>query len=377
LWTVVGLVVVLAAAGVTYLVVRDTGDSGDPRGGGGDGQRGGGCSGEYCVGGYPYANACGVFDPAGVASLVGSPGSGPLHVQETYADPLPPVDGPARPAWTYGVTSRCHVSPEDGEGAVFRAVTVELKQTAAEAPEPAVEGRPLDGAVAAVVEDVEGGARVHWRHGNVSARLDLVWGNRKAAIPDATVVRVVDSITRGLADPPGAPRGLGDLSRGGTKVVTDACAVFTGDDFQAATGYVVNPANVSRTYSSTVGSPLRTTCRRFTATAGAGFPASEGTTFLDGAMVPTVTVTALADAAAATAELGRNRERIAGAVDIPAIGDGAVFGIDSTSFTLQFTDGFHLVTVDCGLSNGNADWTPADMRARLEPLATAIAARMR
>ena len=57
--------------------------------------------------------------------------------------------------------------------------------------------------------------------------------------------------------------------------------------------------------------------------------------------------------------------------------DGAVFGVNSGGhFTLQFTVGFHLVNLSCGLSNGNADWTPEDMRSRLEPLAAAIAARM-
>lgn len=57
-------------------------------------------------------------------------------------------------------------------------------------------------------------------------------------------------------------------------------------------------------------------------------------------------------------------------------GDGAVFGVAGSRFGLEFAKGFHQVRVDCGLSNGNADWTPADMRARLEPLAAAVAARM-
>lgn len=380
MWTVVGLVVVLLAAGVTYLLLRDDGDGGDPRGGGGDPGQGGGCSGEYCVGGYSYVNACGVFDPSSVASLIGSTGTGRLFVKETYADPLPPVDPAARGAWTYGVRSNCYISPEDREGAVFRSVSLELKQTADEAAELAGEGRPLEGAPdapEAVVEDSEGNARVYWRYRNVSATLDLSWDSRRADISDDTMAQAVAAITKGLANPPGEPRGLGDLSEGGKRVVTDACTVFTGDDFQSATRYVVNPTNVSRTYSNLVNSPLSTKCRRFTAPANAGFPAPDGTTFLDGAMAPTVTVSKLADAAAAQAELDGNRERIAEAVDLPGIGDKAVFGIGSASaFTLQFTAGFHLVTVDCGLSNGNADWTAADMRSRLEPLAAAIAARM-
>ncbi|MFC4859413.1 hypothetical protein [Actinophytocola glycyrrhizae] len=373
-WTVVGLVVVLAAAGVAYLLVRESTGDGP---GEGSARDGGGCTGDYCVGGHPYVNACGVFDPSGVVSLIGSAGSGRLHVQETYADPLPRVEDPARAAWTYGLTSSCHVSPEDRDGAVFHSVTLELKQTANEAPVPRAAGRPLPGVDGAVVEDLDGGARVHWRHRNISATLSVVWTNRKAAVPDTTMAGVVDTITRGFVNPPSEPRGLGDLSEGGEQVVIDACTVYTGADFQSATKYVVNPTNVRRTYSTTATSPLRTTCSRFTAPPNAGLPAPEGTTFLDGSMSPKVTVTKHPDPAAAKAELDRNRERIDGAVEIPGIGDGAVFGVGSAShFTLRFTAGFHLVTVDCGLSNGNADWTAEDMRGRLEPLATSIAERM-
>ncbi len=377
MWTVVGLVVVLVAAGIAYLLVRES-DGGGPDGdGGGTAQDGGGCGGDYCVGGYTYVNACGVLDPSSVVSLIGSAGAGRLEVQETYADPLPRVEDPARAAWTYGLTSRCHVTPEDRDGAVFRSVSVELKQTAAEAPAPREKGRPLQGVAGAVVEDLDGAARVHWRHRNVSATLDVTWTNRKPAIPDAAMAGTVEAITRGLANPPSEPRGLGELSEGGKRVVVDACTVFTGADFQSATRYAVNPTNVRRTYGTTVVAPLRTTCSRFTAPANAGLPAPDGTTFLDGSMYPRVTVTKHPDPAAAKAELGSNRERIDGAVDIPGIGDGAVFGTGSSShFTLQFTAGFHLVTVDCGLSNGNADWTAEDMRSRLEPLATSIAGRM-
>lgn len=377
MWSVVGLVVVLVAAGVTYLLVRESDGDGSNGGDGGIAQDAGGCTGDYCVGGYPYVNACSVFDPSRVVSLIGTAGTGTLDVQETYADPLPRAEDPARAAWTYGLTSSCYVTPEDRDGAVFRSVAVELKQTAKEAPAPSEEGRPLKGVDGAVVEDLDGRARVHWRHRNISAILDVTWTNRKAAISDAVMAGVVDAITQGLANPPSEPRELGDLSEGGQRVVIDACTVFTGADFQSTTRYVANPTNVSRTYRTPVSAPLMTTCNRFTAPPNAGFPAPEGTTFLDGSMSPNVTVTKYPDPAAARAELGRNRERIDGAVDLPGIGDGAVFGAGSSSrFTLQFTAGFHLVTVDCGLSNGNADWTAEDMRARLEPLATAISTRM-
>jgi len=376
-WTVGGLVVVLVAAGVTFLLVRESDNKQAGGDGGGTAQDGGDCTGDYCVGGYAYANACGVFDPSSVATLIGSAGAGPLYVQETYADPLPPVEDPARASWTYGVTSSCHVSPEDRESAVFRSVAVELKQTAKEAPAPRAEGRPLDGVDGAVVEDLDGAARVHWRHRNISATLEVTWTNRKPAISDGTIAGAVKAITRGLADPPGEPRGLGDLSEGGRRVVIDACTVYTAKDFQSATKYAINPTNVRRTYSTTVTGPLRATCSRSTAPSNAGLPAPEGTTFLDGSMSPSVEVLKQPDAATAKAELARNAERIDGAVDIPGIGEGAVFGVNSGGhFTLQFLAGFHLVALNCGLSNGNADWTPEDMRSRLEPLAAAIATRM-
>src|SRR5690349_1843394 len=150
-WTVVGLVVVLVAAGVTYLLVRESG-SDQADGDGGTGQAGD-CTGDYCVGGYPYANACSVFNPTSVVPLIGSAGTGTLYVQETYADPLPRVADPARASWTYGVTSSCRIAPEDRERAVFHSVEVQLKQAAKEAPAPSVAGRPLSGADGAVVED--------------------------------------------------------------------------------------------------------------------------------------------------------------------------------------------------------------------------------
>jgi hypothetical protein len=379
LWTVVGLVVVLVAAGVTYLLVRET-DSGDPGDRGGDGgtaQTGGDCTGDYCVGGYPYANACGVFDPSSVATLIGPAGTGPVYVQETYADPLPRVDDPGRVSWTRGVTSRCRVSPEDRDGAVFSSVGLELKQTFEEAPAPRAAGRPLEGVAGAVVEDLDGAARVHWRHRNTSATLDVVWTNRKPAIAEATIAGAVKAITQGLADPPSEPSGLGDLSEGGKRVVIDACAVYTGEDFESATKYATDPTNVRRAYAIRTNGPLRATCGRSTASPNVGLPAPAGTTFLEGSMSPNLEILKQPDATTAKAELARNAERIDGAVDVPGIGDGAVFGVNGGGhFTLQFTVGFHLVDLSCGLSNGNADWTPEDMRSRLQPLAAAIAARM-
>ncbi|OZM71435.1 hypothetical protein CFN78_19990 [Amycolatopsis antarctica] len=375
MWTVVGLVVVLFAGGVTFLVVRDSGNDG---GGPGGGAQAGECAGDYCVGGYPYVNACGVFDPSSVASLIGTAGSGRLNVQETYADPLPPVAEGERASWIHGVSSKCHVSPEDRADAAFRAVSVELKHTPGEAPAPSAEGRPLEGAPDAIVEESDGRAIVAWRHRNVSAKLDLSWGNDKAPIQDVTMAGAVESITTAMKNPPGEPRGLGELSTGDKRIVTDACAVFTGEDFQSATKYAVDPTNIDRSYNTTAGSPVITKCRRTSASENTGLPAPEGTTFLDGDMTPNVTVTAFPDAGAAQEELRRNRERIAEAVDVPGIGDTAVFGVVRAggAFSLQFTAGFHLVTVDCGLSNGNAEWTGADMRARLEPLAKAIAGRV-
>ena len=374
LWTAVGVVVVLVAAGVTYLLVRESERDGASGEGGSPG--GGGCTGDYCIGDYSYVNACSVFAPSSVVAVIGSAGTGGLYVQETYADPLPRVEDPARAAWTYGLTSTCHVAPEDRDRAVFHSVAVALKQTAKEAPAPPSGGRSLPGVDGAVVEDLDGRASVRWRHRNISATLDVTWTTRKAPISDTTMAAVVKAINQGLANPPSEPRGLGDVSQGGKRVVTDACTVFTSEDFQSATRYAVNPTAVRRTYTTTTASPLRTTCSRSTAPANAGIPAPDGTTFLDGSMSPNVEVIKYPDPAAARAELDRNRERIDGAVDIPGIGDGAVFGVNSGRFTLRFTSGFHVVTINCGLSNGNADWTAADMRSRLEPLATSVATRM-
>ena len=376
-WTVVGLVVVLVAAGVTYLLVRESGSDQADGDGGGTGQGGGDCTGDYCVGGYAYANACSVFNPTSVVPLIGSAGNGTLYVQETYADPLPRVEDPARASWTYGVTSSCHIAPEDREGAVFHSVEVALEQAAREAPPPSVTGRPLSGADGAVVEDSDGAARVHWRHRNISATLTVTWTNRKPAISDAAIAGVVKAVTEGLANPSGEPRGLGDLSQGGRRIVNDACTVYTAEDFQSATKYAVNPTIVRRTYSIAGGGLQRTTCSRTTAPANTGLPAPEGTTFLDGSMSPYLEVLKQPDAATAKAELARNAARVDGAVTVPGVGDGAVFGVNSGGhFTLQFTAGFHLVALNCGLSNGNSDWTPEDMRSRLEPLAAAIVTRM-
>ncbi len=376
MWAAVGAVVVLVAAGATYFLVREDGGSDAPRSNNGNVQEGAGCDGGYCIGEYSYVNACATLDPSSVAARIGTIGSGRLDVQEVYADPLPPTDTAPRPSWTFGVASNCYVAPEDRERAAFRSVSLELKQTASEATENSGEGRPLGGVEGAVVKDSDGRAQVYWRHRNVQAALDVGWGKDKPAIPDTTLAQAVDAITKTLANPTAEAKDLGGLSRDGKRIVTDACAIFTGEDFQAATRYVVNPTNVKRTYGNTPGSPVMTSCLRSTASKNSGFPSPEGTTFLDGAMAPTVRVSALNDNAAATTEISRNRGRIDAAVDLPGIGDAAVFGIVSGRFTLQFTSGFHLVTVDCGLSNGNADWTPADMRTRLEPLAKAIAGRM-
>ncbi|WP_199444415.1 hypothetical protein [Umezawaea beigongshangensis] len=152
--------------------------------------------------------------------------------------------------------------------------------------------------------------------------------------------------------------------------------MFTGADFQQAVGHVVDPTNVDRTYSTTPVGPITRMCRRSTATLDHERPAPEGTTYMHGAMAPKVTVTLHPDTAVARAAMAKNHRHVADAVDIPGLGDGAVSGIVTSAFTLEFTHGLHQVQIDCGLTNRNADSTPADMRARPEPLAAPVAARM-
>lgn len=375
MWLVVGLAVVLIAGGVTFLLVN----ADDQPAGRGPSGRGAAaeCSGEFCVDDYPYVNACGVLDPSSVPARLGPVGEEGVRVTEMYADPLPPVDPSTRHSWTFGVHSTCVVAADDHEGtAAFRNVTLELKQYGTEPPAdklPTDGVRPLEGVEGAVVEDQDGAAEVRWQSRNISFRLSLSWGRRKADIPHATMAELVRSVAERL---PGAQGGPRDLGQGGDRVVNDACTVFTGPDFQAAVKYVANPSRVVRKYSIPTGSPVTSSCERSTASEGQGFPAPDGTTYLDGAMSPKVTVTAHPDPTAARAVLAEDRGDIGDAVDVPGVGDGAVFGIGNSAFSLLFTVGPHVVRVDCGLSNGNSHWTPADMRERLEPLAKAVAARL-
>ncbi|MFT7840266.1 hypothetical protein Q5530_29340 [Saccharothrix sp. BKS2] len=377
MWLVLTLVVVLVAAGVAVWFTLRNDES--PSAGGREMAADEGCSGDYCVGRYAYVNACGVLDPGSAAARIGPIGNDGLLVQETFADPLPPVDAEAAPSWTYGTRSSCHISPNDYEEAVFRSLTLELQQYGEDGvveEEPAEEGRALPGAEGVAVRDGDGGAEVFGWTRNTRFRLNLVWGNRKAAIPDATLASLVDAVVKGVVDGPGAAAELGTLRQDGRPVVVDACTVFTGADFQDAVDHVVDPTNVDRTYGTLLTGPITSRCRRTTAAAGRGLPVPEGTTHLDGALSPNVTVTPHPDAAAARAALAADRRRLAGAVDIPGLGDGAVFGTNTSLFSLEFTTGFHQVRIDCGLTNGTSDWTPDDVRARLEPIAAAVLARM-
>jgi len=379
-WVVLALVVVLVAGGVAAWLTLGGDDSGSP----GDVRDGGaaddvGCSGDYCIGGYRYVNACGLLDPSSTAARIGPIGNDGLHVQESFSDPLPTADPASPPTWPFSVRSRCDVRTVDYEKAAFRTVTLELEQYSKDGvveEGTAQRGRSLPGVDNVVVQDEDGAAKVFGRVRNTRFRLDLVWSNRKPPIPDTTLTALVDGVVKGVADAPSAPADLGVLRDGDQSVVTDACTVFTGEDFQDAVDYVVDPTNVHRSYHTTLVGAVTRTCRRTTATLDRKRPAPEGTTYLEGAMAPKVTTTRHPDAAAARAAVAKDRRDISGAVDLPGLGDGAVFGVAGSAFALVFTKGAHQVRVDCGLTNGNADWTPADMRARLEPVAAAIAARM-
>ncbi|MGM1065667.1 hypothetical protein [Saccharothrix sp. Mg75] len=380
-WVLLALVLLLVlAAGVVVWSTRGGGSQGNGSPGGGrNGEAAGdaGCAGDYCIGRFEYVNACGLLDPSSTTARIGPTGDDGLLVQESFADPLPTAD-PASPR-PFLVRSLCDIRPVDHEKAVFRSLSLELEQYAEEGPakeKPLQQGRSLPGVGNAVVKDEDGGAEVFGQVRNTRFRLNLVWSNKKPPIPDATLTGLVDAVVKGVGTGPSAPADLGELSEGGRRVVTDACTVFTGADFQDAVDHVVDPTNVDRTYNTALVGSITSTCRRTTAQLDRDRPAPAGTTYLDGGMSPKVAVTQHPDAAAARAALAEDRRDIAGAVDVPGVGDGAVFGVAASAFTLEFTRGFHRVRVDCGLTNGTADWTPADMRARLEPLAAAIAARM-
>ncbi|WP_141976471.1 hypothetical protein [Saccharothrix saharensis] len=377
-WVVPALVVVLAAAGVTAWATLK-GDDDRAAGGGGDASGDVSCSGEYCLGEYRYVNACGLLDPSSVATRIGPIGDDGLQVSESYSDPLPTADPASPPKWPFSARSRCDIRPVDHERAAFRSVSLDLEQYAKEGVVErgsTEQGRSLPGVEGVAVRDEDGAVEVFGSVRNLRFRLNLVWTTRKPPIPESTLTALVDAVVKGVADGPSAPAELGVLRDGGRQVVTDACTVFTGADFQDAVHYAVDPTNVDRSYRTASSGPITSTCRRTTAPTDRERPAPEGTTYMDGAMSPKVTVTRHPDAAAARAAMGVDRRNIDGAVDLPGIGDGAVFGVAASAFTLEFTRGSHQVRIDCGLTNGNADWTPADMRARLEPLAAAIAARM-
>lgn len=376
MWVVLALVAVLAAGGVTAWSVLGGEGEGTP--GSGAVAEDAGCSGDYCLGEYQYVNACGLLDPSSVANRIGPIGNDGLLVQESFMDPLPTADPSSPPTWPFSARSLCDIRPVDYEKAVFRNLSLNLEQYAKDSVverKPAEQGRSLPGVENVAVQDGDGGAEVFGSVRNMRFRLNLFWGTKKPAIPDAVLTTLVDSVVKGVPNGPSSAADLGDLG-GGRKAVTDACAVFTGADFQDAVDYVVDPTNVDRTYSTTPVGPITRTCRRTTANLIRERPAPEGTTYMDGAMSPKVTVTLHPDAAAARAAMAKTRSDVAGAVDVPGLGDGAVFGVAASAFALEFTHGFHQVRIDCGLTNGNSDWTPADMRARLEPLAAAVAARM-
>lgn len=380
MWVVLGLVVVLVAGGVVaWWALRDGGDGPATPAQGGVVADDAACSGDYCLGKYRYVNACGLLDPSSTAAAIGPIGNDGLLVQESYADPLPEADPKVGPTRPFVTRSSCDIRPVDSRKAAFRSLSVQLEQYAEDGVAQdgrTGKGRSLPGVADVVVQDGDGGAEVFGVVRNTRFRLNLSWGNKNPAIPDSTLATVVGTVVNGVANGPSEAADLGELRQAGRPVVTDACDVFTGADFQDAVDYAVDPTNVDRTYHTTMAGPLTRTCRRTTAPRDRERPAPEGTTYMDGAMAPKVTVTLHPDDAAARAAVAEDRRGITAAADIPGLGDGAVFGVDNSAFVLVFTRGFHQVRVDCGLTNGNANWTPADMRARLEPVAAAIAARM-
>jgi hypothetical protein len=380
-WVVFPLVVVLVAGAVVVALVL-SGD-GDKNGGPGGGQAGGGCTGQYCVGGFPFVNACRVLPPDRYPGIFGPMGTTGQRIMERYADPLPPSDTSDLPTWTYGVRADCDSTAIDSD-APLRHVGIHLDEQNStkdiKVDEGDGDGQPLQGAPEALIFDQDAAAEVHWVHVNVKVTIQAEWGHDGTPVSHAAFAEAVQQVNNGIDHPQGEQQQQPKITQGGTTVIDDACAVFTGADFQKAVGYVVDPSNVVRGYTTPPDSDefLGTTCTRTTTSQSQGFPAPPGTTFLDGGMSPDVSVRPLGDAEHAKAALADDKDLIDGVQPVPGLGDVAVFGTGSSAFyTLEFVKGFTLVKIDCGTTVGNKDWTAADMRAKLTPIAKAILARMR
>ncbi|TDQ05391.1 hypothetical protein [Labedaea rhizosphaerae] len=362
-WVVFPLVAVLVAAGVVTAVLA----SDDEKTAGSPSKQANGCTSGYCVGSHPYANACQALAPDGAWQLF--PGSPPpkLRITETFADPLP--------ASMSTVESACEVAPLDA-GSPIQWILLHLRENATPATvEPGTgTGVPLaeaTGVPGAMAFDHDEQVDAHWVHGNVSVKLTMSTERGKPRVDHAQLGQLVRKIDSALTAPKGPAEPVPGGTRGDAKVYTDACEVFAGNDFQKATGYVVNPGYVEREYSYPEGydEQLGSTCHRYTARADSGYPKPPGTTYLDGLLAPEVTVFPTPDKATAAERLADDKVQLGGAVDVPGVGDAAVFG---GSGTLEFVKGFHVVR----LSNTPSDGPTDDLRATLTALAKAIAARM-
>ena len=358
------LVAVLVAAGVVT-AVRASGDDkapGNPR------KQANACTGGYCVGSHPYANACRALTLDGAWQLFPDGGAKRFRIKETFADPLP--------AQATNVESACEVAPLDGTAPV-QWILLHLRETATPATvEPGTgTGVPLaeaPGVPGALAFDHDEQVDAHWVHGNISVKLTMSTARGKPRVDHAELAALVGKIDSALTAPQGPAQPVPGGTRGDAKVYTDACEVFAGQDFQRATGYVVEPAYIEREYSYPEGydEQLGSNCHRYTAKADAGYPKPPGTSYLDGLLAPEVTVFPAPDEATARQHLADDKVQLGGAVDVPGVGDAAVFG---GSGTLEFVKGFHVVQLSCTPTDGSAD----ELRATLTALAKAVAARLR
>ncbi|KRF20275.1 MULTISPECIES: hypothetical protein [unclassified Nocardioides] len=366
---VLALVVLVVGGGAVggFLLLNDDGDEKDGGAGGGAGNAAAG----------PYANACAVLQPATVEELIGTLPAGPHEVSEEYAESLPPGDPLSR------TRSSCSVGSVEERRENLSRVVLDInisadKELLGDPTELLDGGEPLPGVDGGYIQSDERVTRVAWIHG--AAALTLTLSHDRAFATDG-VPEVVGVLNERVDERPTDAAEIPPAKKFGSDVVVDACSVFTHDEFEEGAGYRAAPDLVSRTYTTPSGSTyptdfVNTTCRRTTAMKPFGEEqGADGLPYMDGSLSPLASIethptpgAALA-AAQSRVDVSDYREKVRD------LGDRAWL-VGSSSLSLIVLKGNVKVELTAGLSNGNADWTPADMRKRLVPMAEKIVARM-
>lgn len=354
------LVAVLVAAGVlTAVIASDDGDPGAPIGL--PSGRATACTGGYCVGPFPYANACAALMPQGAWHDLFSVGTQAVRIDETFTDPLPVA--------ATNLESACRLAPIKDNPIWWIELHLRETETTQGVPvEPGTgTGKPLAGVPGAVVFTEDELVDVHWVHGNISAKLDVESARDLPPVADAKLAELVRQVDEELATPKGPAAPVAGGTRGDAKVYTDTCAVFTAADFQRATGFALVPDYVQREYSDQgYDEKLGSTCKRYTAKDDSDYPKPAGTKYSGEVLDPEVTIYPARDEAAAQKAFAEDKAQLSTAAAVPGVGDAAVFG---GTGSLVFVQGFHVVQVQCSSRN-------TDLRAELTALAKAISARM-